>query len=184
MSTLLDEPTLRATTLPAERLRTSMAAVRLSFEWFGVHKTLTPEQRSQAADSFGAEGAFLSAGKKLLDTRHSAYRQVTSARGRIIALWRAMTLPYPEPGLRLIRQDQIDEFNTKLVELHEELDQAVAQLDRRYTELKSMAQGRLGSLFNEAGYPSIPSPGSAIMRISQRQSSPTWHDSQSGRFFG
>ncbi|MGA2619397.1 MAG: hypothetical protein ABSF26_17455 [Thermoguttaceae bacterium] len=153
MSTLLDEPTLRTTTSPAERLRTSMAAVRLSFEWFGVRKTLTPEQKSQAADSFGAEGTFLSAGKKLLDTRHSAYRQVTSTRGKIIALWRAMTLPYPEPGLRLIRQDRIDEFNTKLVELREELDQAVAQLDRRYAELKSVARERLGSLFNEADYP-------------------------------
>ena len=43
-----------------------MAAVRLSFIWFGVRKTLSPEQKAQAADAFGAEGNYLSAGKKLL----------------------------------------------------------------------------------------------------------------------
>ncbi len=46
-----------------------MAAVRVAFCWFGVRKTLTPEQKAQAADTFGAEGQYLSAGKKLLDTR-------------------------------------------------------------------------------------------------------------------
>jgi hypothetical protein len=45
-----------------------MAAVRVSINWFGTRKTLTAEQKSQAAESFGAEGTFLSAGKKLLDT--------------------------------------------------------------------------------------------------------------------
>jgi hypothetical protein len=55
-----------------------MAAVRVSLSWFGTRKTLTAEQRSQAADTFGAEGAFLSAGKKLLDTKHEAYKGVTT----------------------------------------------------------------------------------------------------------
>ena len=64
MSTLLDEPATRPTSSPAQRLRTTMAAVRVSFVWFGTRKTLTPEQKAQAAESFGAEGTFLSAGKK------------------------------------------------------------------------------------------------------------------------
>ena len=45
--------------------------------WLGVRKTLTPEQKSQAAESFGAEGDYLSAGKKLLDTKHEAFRRLT-----------------------------------------------------------------------------------------------------------
>jgi len=48
-----------------------MAAVRVAFCWFGVRKTLTPEQKAQAADTFGAEGQYLSADKKLLDTRQA-----------------------------------------------------------------------------------------------------------------
>jgi hypothetical protein len=74
MSTLLDSPRPRQTTGPStgpgDRLRTTMAAARLSFTWLGVRKTLTSAQKNQAADTFGAEGKFLSAGKKLLDTSH------------------------------------------------------------------------------------------------------------------
>ena len=43
---------------PSQRLRQDAAAVRVSFTWFGVRKTLTHEQKSQAAESFGAESDF------------------------------------------------------------------------------------------------------------------------------
>ena len=76
----------------------------ISFTWMGVRKTLTPEQKNQAAESFGAEGDSLSACKKLLDTKHAAYKEVTAVRGRVGAYWKGLTLPYPEPGIRLIRQ--------------------------------------------------------------------------------
>ena len=80
-------PTSRRTT-PSERLQTSTAAVRLSLRWFGIRKTLSPEQKAEAAEAFGAAGEFLSAGKKLLDTRHPAYGAVSSVRGRIQSVWR------------------------------------------------------------------------------------------------
>jgi len=78
-------PANAASAAAAERLRTTMAAVRVSLSWFGVRKTLTPDQKAQAAESFGAEGAFLSAGKKLLDTRHPAYRAVAAVRHHAVA---------------------------------------------------------------------------------------------------
>lgn len=152
-TTLLEEPVVRPSTSPSQRLRTTMAAVRVSLSWLGVRKTLTAEQRTQAADTFGAEGDFLSAGKKLLDTTHPAFKTVTAIKGRIIASWKSMSLPYPEPGIRLIRQDQIETFNTQIDSLEVELDEAVRQLDEHYTELKSAARDRLGSLYNPADYP-------------------------------
>jgi len=130
-----------------------MAAVRVSLSWLGVRKTLTAEQRTQAADTFGAEGAFLSAGKKLLDTTHPAFKAVTAIKGRIIALWKSMSLPYPEPGIRLIRQDQIESFNAQIESLKGELDEAVRQLDQHFADMKSAARERLGSLYNPADYP-------------------------------
>src|ERR1700722_4945230 len=95
MSTLLDDPALRPANSAARRLRTVMAAVRLSFTWFGVRKSLSAEQKAEAADSFGAEGAYLSAAKKLLDTKHPAFKAVTGVRGRAISLWRGLSQPYP-----------------------------------------------------------------------------------------
>jgi hypothetical protein len=152
MSTLLDEP-VHGHAAPAERLRTTMAAVRVSIQWFGTRKTLTREQKSEAADTFGAEGAFLSAGKKLIDTSHPAFKTVTSVRGKILSLWKAESLLFPEPGVRLIRQDRIERFNERMQELREELDEAVWRLDEHFAELKSAARQRLGRLFNEADYP-------------------------------
>src|SRR4051794_10260640 len=99
---------------PSQRLRLETAAVRVSFTWLGVRKTLSPEQKAEAAESFGAEGQYLSAAKKLLDTRHPAYRGVTAVRGRIVSYWRGVTLPYPEPGIRLIRQDRLEAFDLQM----------------------------------------------------------------------
>ena len=130
-----------------------MAAARVSLSWFGVRKTLTAEQRAQAADTFGAEGAFLSAGKKLLDTRHPAYKAVTEVRGQAVKYWKSLSLPYPEPGLRLIRQETIEEFDSQMTEFCNKLNQAVTALNRRYEGLKVAAQQRLGSLFNPTDYP-------------------------------
>ena len=152
-TTLLEQPVVRPSTSPSQRLRTTMAAVRVSLSWFGTRKTLTSEQKAQAADTFGAEGNFLSAGKKLLDTTHPAFKAVTAVKGRIVSLWKSMSLPYPEPGIRLIRQDQIETFNAQMESLKGELDQAVRQLDEHYAELKSAARGRLGSLYNTGDYP-------------------------------
>jgi hypothetical protein len=97
MPTLLDEPETQphANVAPAERLRTTMAAMRLSFTWFGTRKTLTTEQKAQAAGSFGAEADCLSAGKKLLDTRHENYKAVTAVRGR--AVRDSLRAPPPSP---------------------------------------------------------------------------------------
>jgi hypothetical protein len=138
---------------PSERLRREMAAVRLAFTWMGVRKTLTRQQKAEAADAFGAEGEFLSAGKKLLDTRHSAYQAVTAIRGRMIALWKGMTLPYPEPGLRLLPRRRLEEFSSLFSDLRQELQEAVTQLDRHYGELRQAARERLGRLYDPRDYP-------------------------------
>lgn len=138
---------------PAERLRQETAAVRVSFTWFGTRKALTPGQKAEAAEAFGAEGAFLSAGKKLLDTRDPHFKAVTAIKGQTLAYWRGMSLPYPEPGLRLIRRDQIAGFTEQLSEFKQELEVAVRDLDRVLESLKIAARERLGRLFDPSDYP-------------------------------
>ena len=155
MTTLLDHldprptpATTGTTTTPAQRLRATMAAARVSFTWMGTQKTLNPEQKARAAETFGAEGQYLSAGKKLIDTSHSAFRAVTAIRGKVDAYWKGMSLPFPEPGVRLIKHDMVESFASQMADFRTELDDAVAHLDRHYGELKQAARERLGSLFN------------------------------------
>ncbi len=155
MSSVLEEPATLPAEAPraAERLRTSMTALRVSLTAFGVRKTLTPAQRALAAESFGAEESSLSAGKKLLDVRHPKYRAVTAIRSQCVKYWKSVSLPYPEPGIRLIRHEDLDAVNLQLTRLKAELNEAVEDLDRHYDELKQAAQTQLGNLFNVSDYP-------------------------------
>jgi hypothetical protein len=161
MSTLIDriEPrstngrTSRDSSTPAERLRTTMAACRVQFTWFGTKKSLTAEQKAQAAEAFDAEGQYLSAGKKLIDTKHNAFRAVTAVRSKITEYWRGLTLPFPEPGVRLIKHADVEDFDQQMAHLKAELDDAVRTLSHHFEELKQAAAQRLGSLFNPADYP-------------------------------
>ena len=155
MTLLLDEPpSLRPTTDAAERLQTEMIAMRLSFTWLGTRKTLSPAQKAVAAESFGATGDYLSAGKKLLNTKHPKFRAVNVVRSRAIAYFQGMSLPYPESGLRLIRQEDVETINVRMTAVRQELAESVELLQRYYEELKSAARQRLGDLYDPTDYPS------------------------------
>lgn len=140
-------------TTAAQRLRANFAAVRVSFTWFGVRKSLNTEQKAQAAEQFGAEGQYLSAAKKLLDNKHEAFQLVTGVRSQIISFWKGMSLPYPDPGVRLIRLHDVERFNVRMTAFRQELTAAVANLDQHFEQLKSTARDRLGRLYNGADYP-------------------------------
>ena len=148
MSTVLESPVVHTSATVSERLRYTTAAVRLSFTWPGVRKALSARQKSRAAEAFDATGDYLSAGKKLLATSHPAFKAVTAIKSQTTGYWKGMTLPFPEAGVRLIRQDRVEEFDSRMTELRGELDQAVVALERHYGELRGAAARRLGTLFD------------------------------------
>src|SRR5438270_11756542 len=88
---------------PAQRLRRVAAAVRVHLTWWGTHKTLTARQKEEVGLAYDADARFLTAGKKLIDTRHEAFRKLTSVRTRTVQYWRGLALPYREAGVRLLR---------------------------------------------------------------------------------
>jgi hypothetical protein len=66
------QPVTQTTPNAANRLRAKMAAVKLSFTWLGVRKTLAQEQRTITARAFHADRELLSASKLILDTKNLA----------------------------------------------------------------------------------------------------------------
>ena len=92
-------------------------------------------------------------GKKLLDVKPPAFRAVTAVKNRAVSYWKGVSLPFPEPGVRLIRQGDVDDVTARMAELKADLEEAVEGLDRHYAELKTQARRRLGSLYNDADYP-------------------------------
>jgi hypothetical protein len=153
MSTTMSRPSRQAGQNPADQLRGDFVAMKLSFKWFGVRRTLSDDQKNRAAASFGAESKYLSAGKKLIDTTHPKFRSVSQVRSRASQFWKARSMPYPESGIRLIRNQDIDSINQQMSEYQDELRDAVASLENDFGSLKSAARTRLGSLYAEADYP-------------------------------
>ena len=138
---------------PAQRLRRTAAAVRVAFCWWGIHKTLTAEQKEEASSAYAADVRFLTAGKKLIDSRHEAFRKLTSLRHCIGQFWKSLTLPYVEAGVRLIRQSDVEMFVHKMEGFREELIEAEAELNGVYDQIKADARERLGRLYNPLDYP-------------------------------
>jgi hypothetical protein len=134
-------------------LRTQTLACRVHHEKLGVRKALSKDQKAQAAEPFDADYRALSVSKKLLDTKDPAYKRVTSIRSQAGKYWKAVTTPYPEPGIRLIRKSAVKAFDDKMESLQRELAEAAAQLQEKYDELRERARVTLGDLFNEDDYP-------------------------------
>lgn len=137
----------------ASELRKNTTAVRLSFSWLGTRKALNQNQKAQAADTFGADKAYLSASQKLFDTKHLAFAKLTALKGDITNYWKLVTLPYTEDGIRLIDKGQIQTFTDAMNLYKDSFDEAVAKLEESLDELKAEAAKRLGSLYNETNYP-------------------------------
>ncbi|MFH5806947.1 hypothetical protein ACG2DA_23135, partial [Alienimonas sp. DA493] len=113
---------------PAERLRGDAAAVRLHVSWPGLRRTLSAEQKEDAASPFDAESGSLSASKKLLDTKHPALRAAARVRHAAVSHWKSASLPYPEAGVRLLPRTDLPAFERRMTELQAELADAAAEV--------------------------------------------------------
>jgi len=148
-----NSPTTQLERSAADRLRTTMAAMKLSFTWLGVRKILALEQRTTAARALHADRELLSASKLILDTKNTAYRAVAAVRSEASGYWRTVTLPFPESGIRLLPQSSLGLFATTMQTNRERLQEAASELASQYDTMKSEAQRRLGTLFNANDYP-------------------------------
>lgn len=153
MSTTLDEPITENQASHGTRLQAETTAVRLHISWPGTRKSLSRDQKQQAAGAFDADSRTLSAAKRLFDTSHPSFRAVSAIKAKAGALWKGMTLPYIEPGVRLLRRGDVSDFDGRMTKIQDELAEAVEELDRCFTELVDQARGQLGHLFDPADYP-------------------------------
>lgn len=130
------------------------AAVRLSFTWWGTKRALSGEQTEEASKPFGANSDFVAAQKRLVNTKHEAWRKVSGCRNAAREYWHSHTLPYPESGIRLIKKDQILRFDSEMERSRANLAAAVEELSVAYDDLVLEARIKLGKLFRASDYPS------------------------------
>jgi len=135
-----------------QRLQAETTAVRLKIRWLGVRKTLSQDQTRLAAGTFDADIKSVSASKKLFDTSHPAFRAATAVKTQAVDYWKSHTLPYIEPGVRLLRRSEVPAFDVHMTSVRSELNEAVRELGRHYDELVDQARERLGNLFDPSDY--------------------------------
>ncbi len=135
-----------------QRLQSETTAVRLRIRWLCTRKTLSQDQTRQAAGTFEADIKSVSASKKLFDTSHPAFRAATAVKAQAVEYWKGHTLPYIEPGVRLLRRSDIAAFDVQMTSVRRELTDAVEQLERHFGELVDQARERLGNLFDASDY--------------------------------
>ena len=82
-----------------------------------VGRPEVPHLRAEgpAAQAFDAEGPFLSAGKKLLDTGHTAFSAVTAVRDKIASTGKA-SAAVPRPGGPADRLDDVESFDRQMAD--------------------------------------------------------------------
>jgi hypothetical protein len=159
---MLDDPITHQDHSQATRLQAETTAVRLHIRWPGTRKSLSRDQKQQAASAFDADSRTLSAAKRLFDTSHPSFRAVSAIKTKAGALWKGMSLPYIDPGVRLLRRDDVSAFDSNMSTIQYELSEAVVEFDQCYTELVDQARLQLGHLFDPADYPTTLSDLFAI----------------------
>jgi len=138
---------------PADTLIAEFRASKVSFTMMGTKRALEDAKLTTAAAAFGADTDFLGASKKLLNTKDPAFSAVTKIKSRIGTLWHDCTLPYTEPGIRLMRENRLNTFVEQITAYRDELHAAVDALESSYSRLREEARYKLGDLFNESDYP-------------------------------
>ena len=141
MSTATEFTTATNVSTSADRLRQSFSAMRVAFTWLGMRKSLSTDQRQQAASQFGAEQKFISAGKKLIDTGHPGHEGGQPAQTANDGL-----LEEPEPALSRVRYSagaaggRRPAQRARWLAFQQQLEVAVRELEACYEEIKEQAR--------------------------------------------
>jgi hypothetical protein len=139
----------------AAQLAENTLVVRLSKSHLGVYKALNAEQHRQQAELFNADAEYVKGRKKLFNTRHEKIQRVGHLLLEATEYWKSATRPYPEPKMRLIARDKVDEFDRAMEARLDAITDAIAEAEEVYQdEIIPQQRERLGDLFDRNDYPS------------------------------
>lgn len=137
-----------------EDLRRNARVTAFSKRQFNVFRKLTAGQHTSIANYYDASSDALSARKKRINVRLEPVRRLNQLIDAAYYSWRAMTVPYPEQGRRVIRVEKIADLERMVAKAQQDITEAEIELQRQRDVVLADARQRLGKLFNEHDYPS------------------------------
>lgn len=135
------------------KLESEIIGCSLTTHWWGINRKAGVEALNAVADSLGTNQKFLKIEKKIINHRNVHYRLLLETKNSVVQYWKNLTLPYVEPGTRLLRKDLIDRFEIQMSAFRRELQERVSDLARNYRSLKDEAATALQNLYREEDYP-------------------------------
>jgi len=136
---------------PGARLRSGTIGCQLAFAGIGVRRSIEEAIKEQVAQSLDTHAEDLVASYKLF--AKADLTDVTSTKGALKAFWMSYTLPYIEPGVRLLPHAQLQQFQLGMTPLMGNFATAVAELQGEMPQIKARRKEALGELYDETDYP-------------------------------
>lgn len=147
---------------PGQRIKSVARGFRLAFRDLGVQRKLSVTATTKITNTIDADRGQLKLAK-LLYSRHPALSGKNKVKNKLKALFEALTLPYPEAGVRLLpvraesAEDQAKEveafIETINTVVHGEYREAIAELQDKWPDVLKKCQDDLRELYSAADYP-------------------------------
>lgn len=137
----------------AEELKSQTIAVSMKQKKFGNSKKLDEECHSRITSTLDADADRIRATEVIVNSKHPAYKAVTSHMSRVKREFVERTVSYPEPTIRLLNTSKLNDFQVKISHDVMELEHLVRILNTHRDELVEDAREKLGSAFKPEYYP-------------------------------
>jgi len=128
-------------------------ATRVTFHWWGRTRRVEGNVLERMVQVIDAEISSFITTKKLYNLKLPALQKLTQLRNKIGAYWEQCTLPYVEPGIRLLRKKDVDDFNARLTVFQNSLSSAATDLQVCRSAILEDARQRLQQAFDLDNYP-------------------------------
>jgi hypothetical protein len=125
--------------MAAERLRLTFVATSIGLVWLGEPSPMHLQSRGTAAGRNGAGG------QRRPRRKDAALRDVLAAQSKILAYWHVVSLPYPDPRVRLIPQNYIATFDADMMQHRAAMYASLQHLDRQLEPLRAALDEWTGS---------------------------------------
>ena len=141
----------------SQNVLTTHIGVRVRFKWLGTKRKIAHEVLESFAESYSSDPSVLIVEKQVLPTSNKQYKQIVSIRNAIRRDWIRMSLPCMDSGVRLIRKEDSEKFQTVMHGHRAAFIQAVEALDAEWPSIQAEMREKLGSLYTEGDYLVKPS---------------------------
>jgi hypothetical protein len=162
----------------AQKLKELCIGTRLGFRRPGQRKAVEEEYQETMNDSVQAEEDGISSTKVLLDRKLPCIKKINKCISRTKNWWMALSWPYPEKGMRLMRKEKVPAFEAGIPSRRDELYELACDVQANYDLIMDHARKKQGKTFNPSNYPADfrqayaleygycdPNPPAALLQI-------------------